>query len=377
MRGYREPRGPKRWRLRIHLGTRADGSRATYSETFKGSARDADRRLAELVTGFDALEETQHARTFAQLVAEWREVVAPALEASTRRSYLGNLERHVLPRLGAIPVAKITVAELERLYRELGETGLKPATVHQVHSVLSSVLSTAVRWEWIDRNPARATKRAKIEWNPPAIYDDTDLELTKILGELEEEPALLAAVLLSAATGIRRGELCGLRWSDLRAGTLRVERAVGLGDRGIYLKSTKTHAVRTLHLDPGVLEVLRAHRAAVAEYVLEAGASLDADAYVFSDDPAGRVPWRPDRVTRAWTQARDRANSTLRFHDLRHHHISAILETTDDLLTARNRAGHRDISTTNRYAHGGAAADQRAADAVGARLAAAGFYQRR
>jgi integrase len=375
MRGYKEPRGTapdggRRWRLRINLGRRPDGTRATYSEAFKGSARDADRRIAELVAGFDELANLNRRKTFGQLVTEWREVVAPSLADSTRRGYLANLERYVLPRLAEVPVAKITAGELERLYREL-EAGRAPGTVHQVHAVISALLTTAVRWEWIDRNPARATKRTTIPWQPPRITDATHDEIRRVLGAIDE-PAFRVAALLTAATGMRRGELCGLRWSDLEleAGVLRIERAIDVvpTTREVIVKSTKTHAVREIHLDAGTVELLRAHWAWAADYALEAGVMLEPLAYVFSDHPAGSEPWRPDRVTWAWRRARAASGvKGVRFHDLRHYHATEVLAATDS-ATARDRLGHRDMSTTNRYAHGRAAADQRAADAVGARV---------
>ena len=177
MRGYKEPRGVKRWRLRIHLGTRPDGSRNTYSETFHGGTRDADRRLAQLVTELEELASERRKCTLAQLVTEWDEVVAPSLSRSTRASYHRNLRNHVLPTLGNRPVSSITTAELERRYRELEERGLAPATVHQVHSVISALLSTAQRWGWIDHNAAHATKRTAIPWQPPRVTDATGPEL--------------------------------------------------------------------------------------------------------------------------------------------------------------------------------------------------------
>lgn len=380
MRGYKEARGQtpdgrKRWRLRINLGAGPDGNRETYSETFIGSARDADRRKAALITELDGLAELGRRRTFGQLVDEWRQLSAPKLARSTRRAYERNLRLHVLPYFAETPVRKITVYALERRYRALAEAGRKPAMVHQVHAVISAILSAGVRWGWLEVNVARATERDPIRWAPPRITERTEAELVKVFAAITDT-AFRTACVLASSSGVRRGELVALRWSDfdLEAGAVRIERALAAEPGLVYAKDTKTHQARTVTLDAGTLALLLALWSEAAAYALECGAELGADGYLFAKDPEGRVPWSPNVITTRWTAACARAGvHGVRFHDLRHYHATAVLELGGDITAARDRLGHRDLSTTNRYAHARVAADRRAADAVGARLVEIGL----
>ena len=157
---------------------------------------------------------------------------------------------------------------------------------------------------------------------------------------------------------------------------MRIARSIGAEPGGLYEKDTKNHQARTLELDVATVAMLRQHRARAIEWALEAGIGLPAEGYAFSADPAGRVPWSPNRITWAWRQACKRAGVTgVRFHDLRHYHATELVELApEDLARARDRLGHRDLSTTNRYAHGRSSADRRLADAAGARLEALGIY---
>jgi integrase len=354
-----------KWRLRVFVGRDAEGKQRYETKTYVGTAREADEELAAMIVDAHPAgagpTEIAGKRTFAAALEHWRKVDASNLKPSTLRGYESNYAKHVLPRFSDVRVSKITPASLELFYAELYASGLKPATVHQIHTSISAVLSTAVRLRWLARNPARETRRQRIEWRPPTapVRDD----LPALLAELtaDDDLDMRSLVLVAVATGARRGELCALRWSDLdrRRKRLTIARSIYATKRERIEGDTKTHAERVVTLPAYALEALEARRARAELWAERCGGKLARDGFVFSDEPRGLVPWRPDFVTFRWIRARNAAGLTkVRFHDLRHFAASEALANGADVATVRDRLGHRSLATTSLYVHGRDDADE-------------------
>ena len=186
----------------------------------------------------------------------------------------------------------------------------------------------------------------------------------------EVNPPLAVFLRLAAATGARRGELCGLRWDDLDldAASLTIRRSIAnTRSKGVVEKDTKTHAERRLSLDETTVAVLAEHRRTVAEFVERCGGELEADTFVFSHEPDASAPWRPDYVSLAFNRLRKTCDLPgVRLHDLRHFNASALLTEGTDFRTVSGRLGHADVSTTlDIYAHFVRHADEKAAGTIG------------
>ena len=126
---------------------------------FKGTKREAEKALSELVEVGSGRTSTT-AATLAELLHRWLMNVGGSLSPRTRAEYRRLATRRIVPALGRIKVAKLSAEHLDRLYGALSDEGLRPATVRQVHAVVSSALSQAVRWDWVGANVAdRATPR--------------------------------------------------------------------------------------------------------------------------------------------------------------------------------------------------------------------------
>jgi integrase len=178
------------------------------------------------------------------------------------------------------------------------------------------------------------------------------------------------------ATGARRAEVCGLRWSDFDAdaGTLEVTRSYltipgAKGDR-----PTKTRSTRTISLDEATVEALCCGWGDALHLARQCG--LDGEArragYIFSEDGLGRSPWRPDLTNKWWGKARTAAGmpSSIRMHDLRHFQATQLLDAGIPVPTVAARLGHANGTTTVKiYAHGTPRADGAAALVVGRLLA--------
>ena len=288
---------------------------------------------------------------------------------STGSGHTSSLAEQLPADFSRKPLKTITPRSLDELYRRLGQKkGRSASTVHHFNRLLRAAFNQAVRWEMLDRNPAtNATppQPGNHEAEPPSPAAVRQV-LDAAASSQNPENALMFRLI--AATGCRRGELCGLRWSDvdLERGLVVLRESVAQLGAELFEKDTKAHQMRTVALDPGTTDLLRDHRDQMEARADLCGVELPARAFVFSDDPAGKTPVPPDRLTQAWRRIADSVGVDARLHDLRHLQASLLLDAGESVTTVAARLGHRDTSTTLRvYAHLMPGADGRAAEIVG------------
>ncbi len=179
------------------------------------------------------------------------------------------------------------------------------------------------------------------------------------------------ALLVAAATGWRRANIVGLRWRDVHPDTSELVAAqkIVVDERGAMVTrpGNKRGRIRRTAVDAATMACIETHRVRMTERATACGTVIDGDSYVFSNDPAGRVPWRPDTLTRQWSRIRERAGVPgVRLHDLRHWLATTLLESGETVLAVADRLDHASPKMTlDVYGHAVPAADQRIATAVG------------
>ena len=366
---------PGYWQLRVFEGADPLTGRKEYrTAVFRGTKREAQNALATLITQVNAGVVKTRNCTVTELIDAWLEHIG---NVGRSPSTLYNYRRIVvqLPDgFKALPLSKVTPKVVDDLYRFLAkETARKPATVLRFHSVLRAAFGQAVKWEWIERKPVdRATLPSvpRVELVPPAVVD-----VLRVIERAAESKSPDHALIfrLLAATGCRRGEVCGLKWSDLQLDTDRprlvIRRAVLDIARERIVQDTKTHALRSVGLDDGTADLLRQHRARAMEHASAAEVAFDADDFVFPKRPGSKEPLPPNTVGQAWRRLCLELGVEARLHDLRHLQASLLLDAGEAITTVSARLGHRDSSPTLRISsHLMPGADQRAAEIVGSAL---------
>jgi integrase len=367
MRGYVRARGKGRWQLAVYAGRDGSGRERYRYQSITGTKREAERLLAGLVADAHDGKLGSETGTIGDLVDAWWETTAPRLSPSTRIGYRGQLDRRILPRWQRTKVNRLQTLDLERWYAQLEREGLSANTVRNVHVVMSSMFTSAVRWGWLAASPCTRARKPAI---PRPRYDTPEPDVLIRLLASASNPEFKVFLRLAAATGARRGELCGIQWRDIdfERAEMVIERAVvhDDGDRRPVTKDTKTGRDRYLALDGGTVEVLRAHRSSMDERAAIIGTRLASDAFVFSDEPDCTRPWRPDTVTVQFVRLRNACGlPRLRLHDLRHAHATLLLAQGVAMSDVRDRLGHSDIRTTGIYLHGRRPGDRLAADLFG------------
>ena len=322
------------------------------------------------------------------------------LGASTVASYKKNIRLHIKPYIGAVPLASLTTAKIDALYRtletngrrdgkgQLVGAGLSARTVRYVHTILRSALQAAVEAEpaLLAKNPAdKANPPTAKEAKPPEMHPWTAGQLRAFLDWSAEHSHLHAAWWLLAMTGMRRGELLALRWRDvdLDAGTISVRRSVGVvrvKGQGATIKegATKTNKPRVVDIDDATVTLLRAYKRERAGLGLQFARD---DALIFGDTE-GRHR-HPERFSRAFKDqlarcARDLGKQgrevppDIRLHDLRHTHATLLLIKGTPVKVVSERLGHASPTITlTVYAHVLPGNQKAAADSFAALVAEA------
>lgn len=249
----------------------------------------------------------------------------------------------------------------------LRDRPLSPKSVYHAFTLLHGAIRFALRMELIGRNPCDAVTRPTVHRSDAKAL--TTDEIAKLLGAVRGarwEPF----VTLALSTGCRRGELCGLSWSDYDAekATLTIRHSLSQTKAGVVLKAPKTNQVRTLPLSRMAIDALKAQRVLQAKERLAAGISYRNDDAIFADESGQRVT--PMAATCAFDRiARKAGISTTRLHDLRHTAATTLLLAGIDVRTTAGVLGHSSPAITlSTYAHLMPEAQRDAVDRLGERL---------
>jgi integrase len=277
---------------------------------------------------------------------------------STVDSYSKMLIRHVYPSVGAIELQQLRAIDLDGLYARLAEPvegrPLSKRSIRLVHTVIGKALADAERKGLVQRNAARlASPPSAASTRAPEMQVWTPAQLNTFLASVDGS-SHTAMLRTAALTGLRRGELCGLRWAavDLDAGRLTVNRTLlAVHGRLVESEPKTARSRRVVDLDPATAATIRDHRRRQREERLEMGVGYQDDGYVFAR-PDGR-PWNPEYVSRVFDRLVAASGlARIRLHDLRHTHTTHLLAAGVNVRIVSERLGHASVAfTLDVYGH--------------------------
>lgn len=349
---YRD--GTGRWRATVDLGYRNSHRRRKYlSGRSRAEVAGKLRRLLDEQEAGLEVSTDGYAPTFEAWLAHWLDTIAaPRLRPSTLTTYRGYIRNRIVPTLGRHRLDKLQPEHLEAFYAELTADGLSPASILQIHRIISRALKVAMQRGKLRRNVATLVE-------PPSVHREEVRPLTA-----DQARAVLAAAQgrrnaarwsVALALGLRQGEALGLAWDavDLDAGTLVVRQALQRQEGGglVLVPPKSRSGRRTLPLPGQLVEAIRAHRVAQATERLAAGPLWSDTGLVFVG-PTGK-PTDPSADYHAWQRLlRDAGVPRARLHDARHTAATLLLTQGVPARVVMELLGHSQISLTlGTYTH--------------------------
>ena len=364
------------------VGVTVNGKRQRYKKQGFATKREAEQALTKQLTLLDGGRYTGAGKqTVAQFLASWLTDYERSgrVKVTTLASVTQHVDKYLIPHLGEVQLSKLTPNTVARFYSELLNNGrrkkntvkgvgLSPKTVRNIHLTLSQALKDAVRWQLVPNNAASAADLPRYERPALNVWDDQQVGQFFAYVEKVNDP-LAALWRLLFVTGMRRGELAGLRWQDVDfvEGRIYVIQTRTIANDHVVISSPKTTAgKRHLAIDAGTVTALanlKNEQEAAAQVLGHWGTDLVAatlDGHAI----------HPKALLRLFQKTAKAAGlPVIRLHDGRHTAATSALQAGVAIHIVKGRVGHANASTTlDVYAHFLPSADKLAADSAGSVL---------
>mgnify|MGYP000855899288 FL=1 len=353
--GLVRKRDDGRWEGRIVVGRKNNGN-PIYRYVFGKTQKELLEKLHGYIETYRGAELTEESKmTLGEWLDRWlNEYMIFTIRESTLSCYRTMIEKYIKPHLGDKPLAFITTAEIQRMYNKVKKQGrvrehprfghqLSDSMVRKIHMMLHQALDAAVRERLIVKNPTDGTTIPKNNYAPKQILND--IQLDRFMEVIQQDNLWHAFFYTELTTGLRRGEICGLKWQDFDEsnGRLKVSRTLHKKQGGGYTSGeTKTDTgTRTIILPPSTAELLRERKInAVGEWI-------------FYNPVKPEEPVSPDSAYNRLKVLLKKADlPSIRFHDLRHTFSTHALASGVDAKTLSGILGHTNASfTLDTYTH--------------------------
>ena len=322
--GLVRKRSDGRWEGRIVVGHKADGS-PIFRSVFAKTQGELLKKLHSRMEEYRDVELTEESGlTLGQWLDKWlADYMTLTVRESTLNSYKSITEHHIKPLLGDEKIGSITTADIQKMYNWLRENGrvsehyekgnaLSDTFIRRVHMMLHEAMDAAVRERLIPKNPTEGTIIPKVNYAPKQIL--TEVQLEKFMEALKQDPLWYDFFYTELTTGMRRGEICGLKWQDFddKTGRLHIHRSVGTRKGGgVRVGETKTESgARTILLPPSTAEILKQRK------------KKSYSEWIFHNPTVPELPMNPSSAYRHLkTLLKNAELPLIRFHDLRHPYV--------------------------------------------------------
>lgn len=348
-------RSDGRWEARIIVGHKNDGS-PMYKSAFAKTQKSALKQLHQLIDLYRDVDLTEDCRmTLGEWLDKWLdEYMIFTIRESTLDSYRAMVKNQVKPFIGGKQIASLTTADMQKFYNKIKKEGrVRPHPIHGktladsmvrgVHMMLHEALDVAVRERLLVKNPTNGTTVPKCNYPEKQILGDSQLDT--FLEAIKGEEYWDAFFYVEVMTGLRRGEICGLKWQDINfeENKLQVKRSVSVKKGGgVSIGETKTETgVRCIQMPPSVAELLKSKKqTAITEWVF----------------PHFLHPEQPISPATAYRKLKiilkHAGLPLIRFHDLRHTFATHATHGGVDPKTLAGILGHTNASfTLDTYTH--------------------------
>ena len=353
-----------RWEGRIVVGHKENGD-SIFRYVYAPTQKELSAKLRQNIDAYQGVDLTEDSSmTLGEWLDQWLNDIAGTIRPATLIRYRGTVENHIRPKLGNKIISQVTPKDIQRLYDKLAQSGnlhtgagLSGGTIYGIHGMLHEALQAAQQTHLIASNPTEQVTVPKFTYGSKQILTEEQLDV--FMKVIAEDEIWYDFFYTELTTGLRRGEICGLKWEDFDevAGTLKVCRTVYREAGGeLTAGDTKTNAgTRKILLPASTAAVLSERKeSALSEWI-------------FPNLLKPEQPTDPGSAYRQLKVLLKRAGlPNIRFHDLRHTFATHALASGVDVKTLSGILGHtRAAFTLDTYTHTTGDMQRRASEVVG------------
>lgn len=334
----------------ILAGIKTAGENKKWFSGFR-TKKEAEKAMAKKLHEInEGLYVEPSSQTFQEFLEKWLENKKDNLKPSTFDTYRRMVQVHIIPSLGKHKLDKLNPIHINDFYKHLREDKrLAPASIYKCHNVIRNALNQAVKYGFIARNAAEAVDTPKVGKKEMKFWNER--QVMEFL-EIAKDDRLYIVFFLAVTTGMRRGEILGLRWKDIdfKKGVLSINQT--LSNDGKQFISAKTNSSqRSIALPDQTIQELKKQKKKIAKDKLFLGNSYNDHDLVVATSLGNSV--HPRNVNRTWDRLLKKTNlPRIRFHDLRHTHATLMLKQGVHPKIVSERLGHSNVKITlDTYSH--------------------------
>jgi integrase len=313
--------------------------------------KEAEKALVEALNALNNQSYVEPSNlTYKEFLQDWFKTKKNNIGVQTANVYEEYLKNRIIPSLGNFKLNKLKTIHIQNYVNELKEEGLASATIKKIFEIIRNSLEYAVDFNLIQTNVAKKVKLPKIEKKEMSVWDIEDVK--KFL-EVAKQDQNYIAFHLAITTGMRQGEILGLRWKDIDfdKGVLYVRQTLSRDGKTLLTGAKTKSSLRTIRLSDNTLEALKEHKNKISKIKEELGDSYQDYGLVVCTRIG--TPIYPRNLRRTLNRLIERAKvPKIRFHDLRHTHATLLLSQGVNVKVISERLGHSNIKITlDTYSH--------------------------